>query len=200
MMRLNTDPMTKGPRTGREQAEGMAVLIQVPRVDERHARVPVWRREAAIRVRGTYQGSSRPGPSDSFRAKGRPRRRLRRGVRRAGGSLLVLAAMAGTFTIGWTTRGGGEFRSTVLSTIAPARHANRSTRFVDGDAQWSQARPVVAVAVAVSEADAHTVADGQPIATAPDLGAPVADAEVPVVFPGYLLPDNSREEPAHEGS
>jgi hypothetical protein len=27
-----------------------------------------------------------------------------------------------------------------------------------------------------------------------------ADAEVPIVFPGYVLPDDSLEEPAHEGS
>jgi len=27
-----------------------------------------------------------------------------------------------------------------------------------------------------------------------------ADSETPVVFPGYLLPDDTREEPAHEGS
>ena len=33
----------------------------------------------------------------------------------------------------------------------------------------------------------------------PILGAPVLDAEVPVVFPGYLLPDNSRGESANEG-
>jgi hypothetical protein len=30
--------------------------------------------------------------------------------------------------------------------------------------------------------------------------APYADAESPVVFPGYLLPDDGREEPAHAGS
>jgi hypothetical protein len=29
---------------------------------------------------------------------------------------------------------------------------------------------------------------------------PYADAESPVVFPGYLLPDDGREEPAHAGS
>ena len=39
-----------------------------------------------------------------------------------------------------------------------------------------------------------------PSRSGPPLGAPVADAEVPVVFPGYVLPDDSREEPAHEGS
>jgi len=32
------------------------------------------------------------------------------------------------------------------------------------------------------------------------LGAPVADGEVPVIFPGYVLPDDNLEEAAHEGS
>jgi hypothetical protein len=30
--------------------------------------------------------------------------------------------------------------------------------------------------------------------------APYAEAESPVVFPGYLLPDDSGEEPVHAGS
>jgi hypothetical protein len=30
--------------------------------------------------------------------------------------------------------------------------------------------------------------------------APYAEAESPVVFPGYLLPDDGCEEPAHAGS
>jgi hypothetical protein len=34
----------------------------------------------------------------------------------------------------------------------------------------------------------------------PTVGAPAADTEVPIVFPGYVLPDDSLEEPAHEGS
>jgi hypothetical protein len=35
---------------------------------------------------------------------------------------------------------------------------------------------------------------------APAIGAPIADAEASVIFPGYLLPDDSREEAANEGS
>lgn len=31
-------------------------------------------------------------------------------------------------------------------------------------------------------------------------GAIEAETETPVVFPGYLLPDDHREEPVHEGS
>ena len=35
----------------------------------------------------------------------------------------------------------------------------------------------------------------EPVGTAVD-----SDTETPVVFPGYLLPDDNHEEPAHEGS
>jgi hypothetical protein len=31
-------------------------------------------------------------------------------------------------------------------------------------------------------------------------GAPASDTEISIVFPGYVLPDDSLEEPAHEGS
>ena len=41
MMRLDTNPMTPGLRAGRAQADGMSVLIQVPRVDEPRGRVRV---------------------------------------------------------------------------------------------------------------------------------------------------------------
>jgi hypothetical protein len=38
------------------------------------------------------------------------------------------------------------------------------------------------------------------ISIEPAVLAPYADAESPVVFPGYLLPDDGCEEPAHAGS
>ena len=47
-------------------------------------------------------------------------------------------------------------------------------------------------------------ADGTPtavlISIEPAGGAIEAEAETPVVFPGYLLPDDHREEAVHEGS
>src|SRR5262249_19723546 len=158
-------------------------LIRVPRVDDPHGRVRVWHPEAAARVRPTWRG-----PSGDFRAAGRPRRRLRRGVRRAGWSLLVLVAMASTFTMGWTTRGLGSARLPWLRTAALARDAAEPAPPLRGGAPPSDLPPVVGGAEAES------------LATGPALDAPVADADVPVVFPGYLLPDNNREEPAHEGS
>jgi hypothetical protein len=94
--------------------------------------------------------------------------------------------MAGTFAVGWTTRGGGPPSMPPLRTAALDREAvGRGLEF-EGDDRPSPEPP------AAAEADA--------VATAPTLAAPVADAEVPVIFRGYLLPDNTREERAHEGS
>jgi hypothetical protein len=102
--------------------------------------------------------------------------------------MLVLAAMAGTFTMGWTTRGGASPRLPLLRTAAPGLDPGELAPALGEGERLSDAAP--AVAEAATDA----------FATGPALGAPVADAEVPVVFPGYLLPDNNREEPAHEGS
>jgi hypothetical protein len=163
----------------------MAILIQVPRVDEPLERVRAWRLEEAGRARPAWCGPSWSNPARGANVAARPRRRLRRGVRRAGWSLLVLISMAGTFAMGWTTRGGSP-RPPVLSTTALV---------ADGEATFrtpgSRERP-----------SAHPVpeAEGDAFAIGPALGAPVADAEIPVVFPGYVLPDDNREEPAHEGS
>jgi hypothetical protein len=181
MMRLDTKPMTPGLRTGRGQADEMPLLIQVPRFDEPHGRAGFWRSRDA--GHGRVEGRD---PFATFRPAGR-RRRLRRGVRRAGWSLLVLAAMAGTFAMGWTTRGGSA-RLPLLRTAALARGEGTPGSLLGGRDRRSD----VDAGVADLEADA--------LVTGPALDAPVAEAEVPVVFPGYLLPDNNREEPAHEGS
>jgi hypothetical protein len=91
--------------------------------------------------------------------------------------------MAGPFTLGWASRGGGASGLPLLRTAALDREAVGRVPDSKGH-DWSSP----------AEADAGAVA------TAPVLAAPVADTEVPVIFRGYLLPDNNREESAHEGS
>jgi len=186
MMRLDTNPVTPGLRARRVQAEGIPVLIQVPRVDEPcgRRRGRVWRPEEADRGCPAWRGSSRSTSGRTPRAGGRPRRRLRRGVRQACWSLLVLASMASTFTMGWTTRGGGYTGMPLLSASTFGRDSgDRSPSFPAGE----------------GPADDPTT-DAGAAALEPDPSAPVADVDVPVVLPGYVLPDDSREEPAHEGS
>jgi hypothetical protein len=187
MMRLNTEPTTPGLRTGRKPADGMALLIQVPRVAEPRRRGGVSRPEAAGSSQPAWPSSPGGAPTERYRSAVRPRRRLRRGVRRAGWSLLVLASMAATFTMGWTTRGGGPPRLAILGTPAFGHDMGRAhATFEEGSRPWPDVP-------ADADADADAVAIG------PAVGPPVADAEVPVVFPGYVLPDDRREEPAHEG-
>jgi hypothetical protein len=108
---------------------------------------------------------------------GRPRRRLRREIRVAGCWFLAMVAMGGTFTMGWMSRG--------------ARAARPSDRIVAAlawdDRQSSQ-----------GPAGAKDPVDIDAVEIVP--AAPVADAEISVILPGYVLPDDSLEEPVHEGS
>jgi hypothetical protein len=108
-------------------------------------------------------------------------------VRRAAWSLLVLIAMAATFTMGRTTRGGPHRPDATVAVVADLDPDDRGLLLATGSRE-RQSGP--------------TAPDAQPDVPAivPALGAPIADAEAPIVFPGYVLPDDNREEPAHEGS
>jgi hypothetical protein len=72
---------------------------------------------------------------------------------------------------------------------------------------WSSARGRVidrstALSAEVDQAHAGTLGTMPVVllSTEPMVAAPAAEAEVPIVFPGYVLPDDTFEEPAHEGS
>src|SRR5262245_14485421 len=86
MSRVVADPMMPGWRTGRGPAPAMAVLIEVPRL------VAPRSRPARITT-SEWPGLRRP--------PGRwPRRRLRRGVRIAGSTLLALVLLMGAGALG----------------------------------------------------------------------------------------------------
>ncbi len=85
----------------------------------------------------------------------------------------LLTAMALTTLVPWRIRPAG----TPLSNLLPTRTGPLWT-----DQRASSARPRVSISI-------------EPVAL-----APVAEAKLPVVFPGYLLPDDGPdEEPAHAG-
>lgn len=69
---------------------------------------------------------------------------------------------------------------------------------------WPASGPwSVAVEGSRGHVGASTVSAPPPaisISIEPAVMAPYAEAESPVVFPGYLLPDDGCEEPAHAGS
>jgi hypothetical protein len=116
---------------------------------------------------------------------GRSRRRLRREFRVAGCALMVLMPIVSACTMGWSNRPSRIVACSIVDTTAenriPAVAADRDRVSEPG----SQA-PGESAAVALSTEPAPLVRGN--------------DTEVPVVFPGYLLPDDSLEDSAHEGS
>ena len=100
----------------------------------------------------------------------RPRRRLKREIR--------MAAFAGL-----------AFAPVFLAASAWCLHATP---------------PLSAAEVTASSRSIEAETDSPPtavlISIEPAGGAIEAEIETPVVFPGYLLPDDHREEPVHEGS
>ena len=107
----------------------------------------------------------------------RPRRRLRRGVRLAAWSLLAVMPTLGGGALGWASLVNRGFDRPVWAALSS---------FNDEGGE-----PVSAAI------DVHSVFLESNV---PVMGAPVADVDLPVMIPGYLLPDDSLEEPAHVGS
>lgn len=132
-----------------------------------------------VRDRRTAAGRgrerSRPYCQDLVRPVGgrRPRRRLRREIR--------MAAFAGlAFAPVFLAAGVWCLHSTRPLAAAEVASFSRSVEAAD------------------SEADATPTA--VLISIEPAGGVIEAETETPVVFPGYLLPDDHREEAVHEGS
>ncbi len=88
-----------------------------------------------------------------------------------------MAAMGGTFAMGWMSRGARAVQPTARIAAAPG---------------WGDGLPSLESAVADLPASIEA-ADAVPTES-------VRDADISVILPGYLLPDDSREESAHEGS
>jgi hypothetical protein len=106
--------------------------------------------------------------------------------------VLTLAALAGVCALGGSSRGYQRLGLPVLSMVVQAAQGEdlNGARTPDRpEGNGRAAEPTIpAPSVAVLSIEPTTPA------------APGVDAEVPVVFPGYVLPDDSLEVPAHEGS
>ena len=124
------------------------------------------------RGRGWTSFSTRARDGFPGRVRARPRRRLRREVRMAGYGMMAVMALA------WVPRvfpGAGP---------DPAPRSEWAAGYRgDGCATYAVA-PAPAIRISIEPAGL----------------APCAGAGAPVVFPGYLLPDDGCEEPAHAGS
>jgi hypothetical protein len=194
---------------------GPRVLIRVPRV----AVEPI---ESGDRWRG-WRHDSDPSALRWLHAEGRPirrRRRLRRGVRVAGLALvavLSLAAGIGVAGSAWS-RGGDGAPGPLLSVASSAKTRSKwmssesrppatpgiprsAEGLVDTPLRPGTARsrrlPPPVVVLSIEES---STSNASPSASASSPPPPVAEARAPVVFPGYLLPDDAQEDPSHEGS
>jgi len=117
----------------------------------------------------------------------RPRRRLRRQVRVAGYALLGLLPMLLAWSH-WTDARSIQHTGFLLLSLPSHRPGGEAPD--DGtDPKASNS------ASAVTLSPTPVLLSIEPVGTAVD-----SDTETPVVFPGYLLPDDHHEEPVHEGS
>ncbi len=161
-------------QTDRAVPRSLASLIEVPEVKRsRQRHVPV----ARVRPVAMTGRPSRP----------RPKRRLRREVRIAGCALLALAPLLSACTVGWSGRPARVLACSIAEATAPDRERRRRCR--------SRVTPAASRrCLAVSPPGVVVLSSGAAATT------PGTDTEVPVVFPGYVLPDDSLEESTHEGS
>jgi len=168
----NPNPMPM-PLTESGFVHPAPVLIQVPHVRPNPTRGlhSVRHAETTLRPRGAPQ----------------PRRRLRREVRVAGYTLLALFPLVLALSH-WNDPRSIPHSATRLLSL-PSHRSQREA--VDGGAD----RGAWISASAVTFPPAQVLLSIEPVGTAVD-----CDAETPVVFPGYLLPDDHHEEPVHEGS
>ncbi|MGO9810275.1 MAG: hypothetical protein ACLP53_05735 [Isosphaeraceae bacterium] len=118
----------------------------------------------------------------------RPRRRLRRQVRVAGYTLLGLLPLLLAWSR-WTDAQSVRHPGSRLL-LLPSHRSGREAPDGGTDPEaWNSA------SAAVTTSPAPVLLSIEPVGTAVD-----SDTETPVVFPGYLLPDDHHEEPVHEGS
>jgi hypothetical protein len=119
----------------------------------------------------------------------RPRRRLRREVRVAGCALLAFMPLVGVCMLGWPGR-SSELLAASISDATARLHGQHAAPERGGRAWPANSRVVEQL--------------GRPsvvvLSIEPAVVAPESDTEVPVVLPGYLLPDDSLEESSHAGS
>lgn len=106
------------------------------------------------------------------------RRRLRPQVRLAGCAVMALVPIVSACTIGWSSR---------PDRILPCAIQDSSPGVEPEDQSGQPAGTSSGVVVLSVE----------PVVTAPGIAA---EAQAPVVFPGYVLSDDTREGSLHEGS
>ncbi len=155
----------------------LAVMIEVPAVKPSPIeRVPRTNSRTARTVK---------------RASRRSRRRVRRKVYLAGCTLLALVPIVSACTLGWSNRPDRIIACSIPEPLQAASTMDRDS--------FSQMAPSDGTETATGQAMIASrrtaIVSGEAAAV-----APVSAVEPPVILPGYLLPDDSREDVLHEGS
>ena len=171
---ISTDTLLSVPprTTDRAGLRTFACLIEVPDV----------RRPRSGRVRPRGLGRWDSGKPLRPRAK----RRLRRELRVAGYALLALAPLFGACALGRPDRPARVLACSIAEATAPEPVLASSSHPRDAY-RPSLESPGSSPGVVILSSGAAAPANG-------------AESDVPVVFPGYVLPDDSLEESTHEGS
>jgi len=158
--------------------DALPILIEVPRIQT------VGRKSRVRRAEPAYRADWHHG----MRGR-RPRRRLRRHVRLSACALLGLTPIAFAACFAWSSRSASATPppASASRNDAPERVCLFDPGYEDGFSEGRRTASFEVGAVTLLSIEAASPATGP-------------EAEAPVVLPGYLLPDNSREEPVHEGS
>ena len=173
MSRADTLLTMASIRSDRGVTRSLVSLIEVPEVK----RIPT--RGARSRVVGHWQ-SRQPQAM-------RPKRRLRREVRVGGYALLALAPLFAACTLGWSSHPARILACSIAEATAPDQGFDASALSRDPSSRSTQP-PVGFPGVVVLSIEPAGVM------------APGTDAEVPVIFPGYVLPVDGPEDSTNEGS
>jgi hypothetical protein len=152
----------------------LPVLIAVPRIK--------------VRPSARERRVAKPHLRITGRTARRVRRRLRREVRFASFALLALVPIASVCTLGWSNRPDRILACSIPDPqqITPDSHALADIARIGVEYQSPQSTISSPGAVALSV---------DPAVVVPGIGS-----EALVIVPGYVLPDDSREDSVHEGS
>jgi hypothetical protein len=109
-------------------------------------------------------------------------------VRLAGCALLALAPIASACTLGWSSRPTRIVACSISDTLVKA----------EGTDEWNTP-PEQRCWKVDGRGPSTSSADAVVFSIDPAAAARGAEPAVPVIFPGYVLPDDSLEDQSHEG-
>jgi hypothetical protein len=152
----------------------LAVLITVPKVK--------------VRSRTERSQVARPHMRITRHATRRIRRRIRRKVRVVGFVLLALVPITSACTLGWSNRPDRILACSISDPLQATANSDNSADILQLAQRYQSPQPTIASLGIVTLSSEPAVTIPEPI------------VEAPVIFPGYVLPDDTREDSLHEGS